>query len=145
MNQPKDAGGWRDDRWMPWFLISLAAAAGALAALAWVSFAAVSDDPPADVVAPPVVDATSTPGSDPGRLLRVWIDPATGYALPEGLNVEEVVLAEAADVTIVAEGETAFTSRMFVPVAAMFAGVDTLSAEQLRGLLAGGVTDWADV
>ena len=84
--------------------------------------------------------ATATP--TPGPLLYEGAAPPF---LPPS-EYAPVQPGQTADVLFAAEGATTqFASHYFIPVAALGAGVDALTADQLRGLLDGSITDWADV
>lgn len=131
------------NRWLPAFVVSLAALAGALVALGFAVISALGDD---DNAADP--GETPAPPTELDTPLRAWVEGGLSIdlsALPEG-TFEPASNAVDADVVIGTGGEgEPFLAARYVPVTALHAGVDELTAAQLSGLLTGQFTDWSEV
>ncbi len=129
--------------WVPAFALALAAFMGSLAALGYVvlnrgdgpAAAAATSDESAQVTATPL---TKGPVTFAGAL------PA-GLAV-EGVDLEPVAAGKQADISFEAGSDAErVVHRYFVPVAAIGAGVDSVTREQLNGLIGGGVANWPAV
>lgn len=128
--------------WLPLFILSVAALAGALAALAWVLLDLISDGETRDLDG-----AQPDPGGEPvaavsGRLSYSGALPRAA----ESLGLEPVEAGKTPDVVFAASGpgEDAVAVRYFVPVASLGAGVDALTASQLRDIFTGESGDWRE-
>ncbi|MEO8540468.1 MAG: CapA family protein [bacterium] len=128
--------------WLPLFVLSIATFAGSLVALALIAFEAISDgenQQPNLSLSDPTV--TAEPSVESGLSFN--------GPLPTGatnLGLKQAEAGKTADISF-AEGGTGTTvaTKFYVPVAALGAGVDALTADQLRGILRGEITDWAAV
>ena len=126
--------------WLPLFALAVACLAGSLVALAWVSFAAIS------------ADGTSNPGTGfvSGPVTAsAEVQQGLTYAghLPDGaqdLGLKPVDEGKTPDIEFAASGDPADLVAVgyLVPVAALGAGVDSLTADQIKGILRGETTDW---
>jgi Bacterial capsule synthesis protein PGA_cap len=89
--------------------------------------------------------ATSGPTRTPtpkGPVLYRGVAPTT---LPSG-DFAPALPGEAPDIAFIEESEAIrIATKYFVPVAAIGAGVDSLTSDQLLGLLDGSITDWSEV
>jgi len=84
---------------------------------------------------------TPTPGSEDGAV--TYEGPAPERFL--GLGLVPAEQGEEPDLRFGGVSGVALDAAYLVPVADLWVGVDALSAEQLRGLLEGTITDWSAV
>ena len=130
--------------WLPAFIIAIGMFAGSLGALAWVLFDVISDgetEAAGNGIETPTAEARETPHID-GRLTYAGVLPATAA----DLGLAPVAAGETPDIEFVPGAfEDSVVVGYYAPVAALGAAVDSLTREQLNGLLTGAVTDWADV
>ena len=137
-------GAWfnRHDPWFGAFVLSAAALAASVLALATAVFTTADDGVrPASAPAP-------SDGRDAVPTLPADLSLTYSGTLPVRLAGAGLRPAEAGkkpDIAFAPGGEDAVTTRIFVPIAAMGSGVDALGSAQLDGLLRGTVTDWAEV
>lgn len=126
--------------WLPWFVLSIGVLAGSLVALAIVLFDVISDG---EMSREPEVAA-------PGETVLPEVRSGLTFAgtLPRGaetLELKPVEAGKAPDIEFVqGDGEGAVTLRYFVPVAALGAAVDSLTAGELRRIWSFEMTDWAE-
>ena len=129
--------------WLVLFALSVACLAGSLVALAWVSFDAISDgDPEIDGQAADPGTGTVTPDISPGLTFA--------GELPDGaqdLGLKPVADGKSPDIEFDYTGDTAdlVPISYLVPVASLGAGVDSLTSDQLKGIVRGEITDWGKV
>ena len=139
----------REHPWFPFFLVGAGAMVAAFTALAIVLFWVATDSSgDADSAA----DATSTAtalSTGPTRTPTPEGPVVYQGIAPPGLAASDFAPAlpgERADILFVDEAEAVrLATGYYVPIAAMGAGVDALSADQLAHVLAGSITDWAEV
>ncbi|MGE0599839.1 MAG: CapA family protein [Dehalococcoidia bacterium] len=129
--------------WLPYFIVSIAVFTGSIVALAIVLFDVISDGEtrgPGESVFPPTTSPEST--STPASLTYAGALPASA----NGLALAPSEPGKAADIEFVTgAGEDSVPVRYFVPVAALGAGVDALTSQQLQDIWAGTVTDWGEL
>ncbi len=125
--------------WLLLFVLAVACLAGSMLALAWVLFAAISeDDSPKS--SDPLQDAsTAVPDVQAGLTY--------GGHLPAGaedLGLKPVADGKTPDIEFASTGnpEDLVAVAYLVPVAALGAGVDSLTGEQLLAILRGDLVDW---
>lgn len=128
------------DPWLPAFVLAVITLCASLVALAIVLLDAISDgegrqpapgsDPPATADATPRPLAFAGPLPTGGE--RLGLSPAGPGATPD------IEFAPG-------DGPGSFAVRYFVPVAALGAGVDSLTREQLGALVTGAIGDWSEV
>jgi poly-gamma-glutamate synthesis protein (capsule biosynthesis protein) len=126
--------------WLPAFVLSIAALSGSLLALAFVLVAAISDgntrQPGAEATPTPAAEATPGPLTFSGPL-------PPGAA---GLGLIPAETGQTPDIEFAqGDGAGSVVTRYFVLVAALGAGVDSLTREQLADLASGAITDWSEV
>lgn len=125
-------------------MIAVACLAGSLVGLAWVLFDAISDgatrepafETPAGIESPiPTLPATAT---------LTYSGPAPAGV--EALGLHPVAAGKTPDIEFAAAGkpDEYVPTGFLVPVAALGAGVDAVTADQLKAILHGELTDWAD-
>jgi len=130
------------DPWLPWFAASIVAVVWALAALAFVTFNLIDDDEPRVLAgeSTPPADTTPPPGAVAGLTYAGFL-PSTAAAL----GLRQAAEGAVPDIEFAREASGGVVIRYFVPVASLGAGVDSLSSDELRRLMAGEITDWAEV
>ncbi len=131
--------------WVPAFALALATLAGSVVALGYVVLNRDGSAPGAIAAGADGSSATSTATTRPkGAVTFAGALPA-GLTV-EGLSLEPVAEGKQADISFEAQsGAEEVIHRFFAPVAAIGAGVDSLTHEQLAGLLSGSIRNWADV
>ena len=129
--------------WLPWFVLSVAALAGSLLALAFVMFDAISDGETRE----PSRETILEPGETPLPEVRVGLTYAG--VLPrraEGLALKPVEAGKTPDIEFLAGGgDDSVAVRYFAPVVSLGAGIDSLTADELRDIWFKRVTDWSEV
>lgn len=136
----------RRNSWLPAFVIAIGVFAGSLLALAWVLFDVISDgetrasngdeDP-----TPAATSSAETP----------TIDGDVTYSGPLPAGAEELGLigaqpGEIADIEFVPGSfDGSVVVGHYAPVAALGTAVESLTREELNGLLTGAITDWSEV
>ncbi len=139
----RESSGAAQNRWLLPFSLAVACVAGSLVALAIVLFDVISDGNTTRADAPaPEASATALPDLQPGLTYAGDLPAAA-----EGLGLKPAAEGKTPDIEFSSSGDAAdlATVRYLVPVAALGAGVDSLSADQLRSLLRGDAVDWSDV
>lgn len=132
--------------WLPAFVVAIGVFAGSLAALAWVLFDVISDG---ETQAAPGTPGIETPIGEPAE--TPTIDGRLTYAgeLPPAAADLGLVPAEPGETADIEFVPGAFEGSVIVgyyaPVAALGTAVDSLTREQLNGLLSGSITDWEAV
>ncbi len=128
----------------PWFPALCAAVVSVLASVVALIAAVVSSGS-ADG-GPATLPADASPG--PIATIAASGSLTVNGAVPAGLvrfGFRQADGRETGDLSFVGVSEGGVVTRHFVPVADLWAGVDSLSAQQLQGLLDGTTKDWADV
>lgn len=126
----------RRDPWRAAFVAALLALAGSIAFLGYSIFAERQGESAASAAAPV---ASSSPASHPVLIAG---------APPADADLPGTALAPAdaqPDLRIERVAFGGIVHRYFVPVAAIGAGVDALSSDQLRDVASGKLTNWKDV
>ncbi|MCC6961492.1 MAG: CapA family protein [Dehalococcoidia bacterium] len=133
--------------WLGLLMVAVACLAGSLVALALVLFDAISDGEMRRVGGDGAAGAET-----PTRPAPTPVTAALTYSgeLPAGaaaLGLHPAAAGKQADIEFAASGAPGdlVPTGFIVPVAALGAGVDALSADQLRGILRGEKRNWADV
>ncbi|MGE3075271.1 MAG: CapA family protein [Dehalococcoidia bacterium] len=131
------------DPWLPYFIIAIAVFTGSIVALAIVLFNVISDGETRGSPEDAISGTSKTPEpTTSANLTFSGVLPAGA----EGLGLVQAEPGKAADLEFVAGGgDNAVVVRYFVPVAALDAGVDALTSQQLQDIWAGTITDWGDV
>jgi poly-gamma-glutamate capsule biosynthesis protein CapA/YwtB (metallophosphatase superfamily) len=129
----------RRSSWLPWFCVAVAALAASLGFLAFVLFDTISDGQTGDRVAP-LAGATTASEVREGLTFAGPL-PHGGAAL--GLKAVEA--GKVPDIEFASgNGEGSVVVRYYVPVAALGAGIDTLTSDQLERIWRGEITDWGE-
>lgn len=139
------AGSPTRDPWQVTFYIAAGSLAVSLLVLLAVIVNVRADDAPRRVSAgeeePPPLAAETTEAP----LARLSYSGSLPPGL-DGLGLEAAAPGNRGDIAFgTGEGALEVTHRYLVPVAPLGAGVDELTSAQLASILAGSVTDWADV
>ena len=137
-------GAWfdRHDPWFGAFVLSAVALASSLLALA-TSVVRMSDDGDLSALDVARSETPSASATLSANLSLSYAGPLPARLGGAGLKLVET--GKRPDVSFTPGGDEAVVTRIFVPVAAMGAGVDDLTADQIDGLLRGTITDWAAV
>lgn len=136
----------RQDPWLPAFALGVVAISASLVVL----FAVIVNVRDGSSRASPVPSATPTAGTPAPVPTSTPTTVPLRYLgeLPAGLDpgIFQPGSGSNADIVFI-EGRAAVRvpERYFVPVASIGAGVDALTSAQLRGILSGEITDWAEV
>lgn len=130
--------------WLPAFVFSLTMFAGSLVGLTIVVSNAIGGSETAAGAFTP--GRTPEPGTTPQSNQQLL---TYSGMLPAGLEAQNLVAVAPGgqpDISFSAgDGAEQVVSRMFVPVVAIGAGVDTLTKAQLATLVSGATTDWSEV
>lgn len=131
------------DPWRLWFALSVAALAASLVSLALVLFVAISDGETRTPATAESGDTVTGPQEVAGALAYSGLLPAAAA----GPGLRPVEPGKTPDIEFATEGlaDELVTVRYLVPVAALGAGVDSLTTEQIKAVLRGEVTDWSAV
>lgn len=132
--------------WLPAFVVAIGVFAGSLAALAWVLFDVISDG---ETQAAPESPGLETPTGEPSETPHVEGRVTYAGELPLAAADLGLVPAEpgqTADIEFVPGAfEGSVITGYYAPVAALGTAVDSLTRDQLNGLLSGSITDWSEV
>ncbi len=131
--------------WLPAFVLAIGVFAGSLGALAWVLFDVISDGETQAASNGFETPTPGTPAETPaidGRVTYAGELPATAAEL--GLVAAEP--GATADIEFVPGAfEGSVIVGYYAPVVALGTAVDSLTRDQLNGLLTGAITDWSEV
>ena len=129
--------------WFPIFILSVAVFTGSLVFLAVILLDKISDGEPRVITNGDTSPAAGTPSPTATRGLT-YLGPLPPGA--EELGLVSVVEGKTPDIEFRSgDGDGSVPVRYFVPVAALGAGVDALTSEQLQDIWAERVTDWGDL
>ncbi len=130
-----DHGVRRRDPWLAPFVVAIVAFAASVGLLAMVTLAAVTKSDGGD-------GPTALDSGGPVSLLTYRGELPAKLAARGLLRADD---GKVADITFTHVESGGIVVRYFVPVAAIGAGVDALSGDQLRAAAGGAVTSWREV
>lgn len=125
-------------------MIAVACLAGSLVGLAWVLLDAISDGATREPAFETPSGSESPVPTLPATVKLTYSGPAPAGV--EALGLHPVAAGKTPDIEFAAAGKPGeyVPTGFLVPVAALGAGVDALTEDQLKAMLHGELTDWAD-